>query len=140
MDATHGITPLQVVDGVDSPRPGWDPDKPWDDPDARERGRRYSQFGIDRVAGWLHNPDTMPRHLLLGVPTPSGETVIRYAWDIDPGGTWEYFPDGHQWGVPLGSRDHDHPLLNHALYETGADGQVSQVLKGRAAGWRHIEC
>lgn len=137
-DLTGRITPLQVIDGLETTRPGWDPDEPWDDADARERGRRYWQFGIDRVAGWLHAPETMPRHLLLGVPTPSGETVIRYVWEIDSDGTWEYFPDGHDWGVPLGPRDHEHPLLNHALYETKQDGQIVQVLQGRASGWRHI--
>lgn len=134
------IRPLEVVAGPSAVRRGWDPDDRWDDEDAQERGHRYWQFGMERVAGWLRDPEGMPRHLLLGVGTPSGETVVRYAWTIDREGPWEFFPESHKWGVPIGKREHDHPLLEHALYETKPDGQVAQVLQGRAAGWRHIVC
>ncbi|WP_280451655.1 GIY-YIG nuclease family protein [Nocardia cyriacigeorgica] len=144
-----GILPTQVQEFADRiklleftgedpiTRRGWDPDDPWDDLDARERARRYWQFGIDRVAGWLRNPDSMPTHLLLAIPTRSGETVVRYGWEIDPGGTWEFFPNGNDWGVPLGKRDLDHPFLNRALYET-EQGRRTQVLRSRSAGWRHL--
>lgn len=134
------INLLEVTDDPPTHRRGWDPDDPWDDVDARERARRYWRFGRDRVADWMRDPKLLPKHLLMGVETPSAETVVRYAWDIDPTGQWEYFPDGSYWGVPLGRRNLDHPFLNRALYETKPDGREMQVLQARAAGWRHITC
>ena len=53
---------------------------------------------------------TAPSHLLLAVKEGRGVT-IRYAWRIDPDGTWE-FHDGSRWGIPLGDAEPDHPLLN----------------------------
>jgi hypothetical protein len=35
--------------------------------------------------------------LLLAVPSGAG-TAVRYAWEIDPGGEWEYHvTDGGEW-------------------------------------------
>jgi hypothetical protein len=119
-------------------RRGWDPLDPWTDPEARSRARRYWQIGADRVAGWLRDPDTMPDRLLLGVPEPGGRTVVRYAWDVDRAAPWEFYPDGKQWGVPLGERVRDHPRLGAALYET-RNGRRMQVLANYVRGIRVIE-
>ncbi|UAK31928.1 GIY-YIG nuclease family protein [Nocardia asteroides] len=130
---------LEMTDEPLTVRQGWDPDDPWDDIDARERARRYWNFSVDRVVGWLRDSESLPTHLLLGIPTQTGETVVRYAWRIDPDGKWEFFPGAHQWGVPLGDRDPAHPFLNHSLYET-RNGKRTQVLLQRSAGWRHLVC
>jgi hypothetical protein len=119
------------------PRPGWNSDNPWDDNEARERGRRYWPIGRDTVRGWLEAPASAPRYLLLAIPSPAG-TTVRYAWEIDQGGEWEYHVTGHKWygwGVPLGRRHHDHRLLGQVLVER-RNGREVQVLQNYAAGWR----
>ncbi|MGB7234560.1 MAG: GIY-YIG nuclease family protein [Rhodococcus sp. (in: high G+C Gram-positive bacteria)] len=117
--------------GFDNPseqfdRPGWDPNNPWSDIQARERASRYWQLGVDRVSGWLRDPSTAPKVLLLGIPT-GGETVIRFAWEVASDTSWEFFPDNKRWGVPLGRRLHQHPRLGKALYEN-RNGKRVQVL------------
>ncbi len=136
---TARVNLLEMTDEPLTIRQGWDPDSPWDDTDARERARRYWSFSVDRVAGWLRDSESLPTHLLLGIPTQNNETVVRYAWRIDPDGKWEFFPEAHQWGVPLGERDLAHPFLNHSLYET-RNGNRTQVLLARSKGWRHLVC
>jgi len=120
------------------PRPGWNPDNPWDDGEARERGRRYWPIGRGTVRGWLEAPASAPRYLLLAIPSRVG-TAVRYAWEIDEGGEWEYHVTGdgewYGWGVPLGRRDHDHPLLGKVLVER-RNGKEVQVLQNYAGGWR----
>lgn len=120
------------------PRPGWDPENPWDDGEARERGRRYWPIGRAKVRGWLKAPMSAPRHLLLAIPSRAG-TAVRYAWEIDAGDEWEYYVnnDGewYGWGVPLGRRNHDHPLLGKVLVER-RNGKDVQVLQNYAGGWR----
>jgi hypothetical protein len=121
-------------------RPGWDLENPWDDDEARERARRYWPIGRDTVRSWLEDPESMPRHLLLAIPS-GADTVVRYAWQIDVDGDWEYHldPDGdwYAWGVPLGRRDHDHRLLGKKLLED-RDGKEVQVLQNHAGGWRAL--
>ncbi len=120
------------------PRPGWNPDDPWDDDEARERGRRYWPIGHDTVRGWLENPGSAPRYLLLAIPSRLG-TAVRYAWKIDADGEWEYHVTGdgqwYGWGVPLGRRHHDHRLLGKVLVEQ-RNGKDVQVLQNYAGGWR----
>lgn len=120
------------------PRPGWNPDNPWDGDEARERGRRYWRIGRGTVRGWLEDPGSAPRYLLLAIPSRAG-TAVRYAWEIDAGGEWEYHVTGdgewYGWGVPLGRRDHDHPLLGKVLIEQ-RNGKEVQVLQNYAGGWR----
>jgi hypothetical protein len=70
---------------------GWDPFDPWTDQEARERARRYWPIAAHRVRSWLAEPETSPRCLLLGIPEPDGRTVVRYAWQIDPQGSWEFY-------------------------------------------------
>lgn len=119
-------------------RRGWDPLDPWTDLEARDRARRYWPIAPHRVATWLRNPDTMPRSLLLAIPEPGGQTVVRYAWSIDPLGTWEYYPDAGRWGLPLGDRLYEHLRLGRALYDN-RDGRRVQVLHGYASGIRVID-
>jgi hypothetical protein len=118
-------------------RPGWDPDNPWDDDEARERGRRYWPIGRETIRSWLEAPSSAPRHLLLAIPSRAG-TAVRYAWEIDERGDWEYHvadDHKHRWGIPLGKRDHDHPLLGKVLVEE-RNGKQVQVLRNYASGWR----
>ena len=65
-----------------------------------------------------------------------------YAWEIAPGGEWEYHvTDGGEWygwGVPLGRRDHDHPLLGKVLVEQ-RNGREVQVLQDYADRWRTLD-
>lgn len=117
---------------------GWDPLDPWTDLEARERARRYWPIAARKVASWVQEPSTMPARLLLGIPEPGGRTVVRYAWDIDASGTWEYYPQIRRWGVPLDARVHEHPRLGATLYET-RQGRRVQVLLGYAAGIRVID-
>lgn len=135
-DFSDRIRILETVSGGALPRRAWDPEDPWDDVDARERGRRYWNFSGTRVDRWLRDPGAMPTALLLGIPNRSG-TVIRYAWSVEPDGTWEYFPEMKRWGVPLGKRLYDHPFLGKVLSEE-RDGKTVQVLAGYASGWREF--
>ena len=120
------------------PRPGWNHDDPWDDDEARERGRRYWPIGRDTVRNWLEAPASAPRYLLLAIPSGAG-TAVRYAWEIDPGDEWEYHVtdngEWYGWGVPLGRRDHDYSLLGKVLVEQ-RNGKEVQVLQNYAGGWR----
>lgn len=119
-------------------RPGWDPENPWDDDEARERARRYWRIGRDTVKGWLEDPGSAPQYLLLAIPS-GADTVVRYAWRIDADGEWEYHlnadGDWYAWGVPLGRRDHDHRLRGKKLLEV-RNGNEVQVLQNHAHGWR----
>jgi hypothetical protein len=117
---------------------GWDPFDPWSDLEARERARRYWPIAPHRVRSWLLHPEQMPVHLLLGIPAPGGLTVVRYAWQIESGGIWEFYTDWRRWGVPLGKRNLDHPRLGAALYET-RNGRHQQVLAGYASGIRVLD-
>ena len=117
---------------------GWDPFDPWTDLEARERARRYWPIAANRVRSWLLGPETMPVCLLLGIPEPGGKTVVRYVWQIDPHGSWEFYTDSRRWGVPLGKRVRDHPRLGSALYET-RNGRRHQVLAGYASGIRVLD-
>lgn len=116
-------------------RRGWDPLDPWTDAEARERGYRYWPIAEATVTRWLAGTEQPPGALLLGVPARNGETVVRYAWEVDPEGTWEYYLDLKRWGVPLGRRLLEHPRLGHALYEE-RNGRRVQVLFGFAGGIR----
>ncbi|MFD3593186.1 GIY-YIG nuclease family protein [Nocardia sp. NPDC058640] len=137
-DFSTRINVLAATDAAPAVRRGWDPDDPWGDVDARERARRYWRLGAGNVGKWLRDPQTLPTHLLMGIPTATGDTVVRYAWHIDPEGVWEFFPDRKAaWGIPLAGRDHQHHFLNHALYEATEAGR-KQVLLGHAGGWRHL--
>jgi len=118
-------------------RAGWDPDAPWDDIDARDRGRRYWRLSKASVARWIEGADDRPEQLWLGIPTATGETVVRYVWTVDYEHRWEWYSDDSTWGVPLGTRVLRHPVLARSLYES-RDGREVQVLMNRAAGWRHI--
>jgi hypothetical protein len=130
------ITPLWDEDPEAFTIRGWDAYDPWTDDEARERARRIWRIGAGRVRSWIRDPETMPAHLLLGIPY-GGQTVVRYAWQIDPLGTWEYYTDSGYWGVPLGNRVHEHPRLGCVLYET-RDGHRTQVLAGYSHGIREI--
>lgn len=68
----------EFLPGSEFTRPGFDPDNPWGDPAARERGARYWPLGRSTVTGWLDDPATMPEHLLLAIPGRGG-TTVRYA-------------------------------------------------------------
>lgn len=119
-------------------RPGWDFENPWDDDEARQRARRYWPISRETVRGWLEDPGSVPRYLLLAIPS-GADTVVRYAWQIDADGDWEYHlnaeGDWYAWGVPLGRRDHDHRLLGKKLLEERGSKEV-QVLQNHAGGWR----
>lgn len=117
---------------------GWHPFDPWTDLEARERARRYWPIAADRIRSWLVEPATLPKCLLLGIPEPGGRTVVRYAWQIDPQGPWEFYIDSRRWGVPLGGRVRNHPRLGSALYET-KNGRRQQVLAGYASGIRVLD-
>lgn len=118
-------------------RAGWDPEAPWDDIDARERGRRYWRLSKADVARWIEGADDRPKELWLGIPTATGETVVRYIWSIDYEHRWEWYSDDSTWGVPLGTRVLRHPVLARSIYES-RNGREVQVLMNYAAGWRHI--
>jgi len=77
----------------------------------------------------------MPARLLLGIPQPGGQTVVRYAWDLNPDGRWELYLGSGRWGIPLGDRVRDHPWLGVALYDT-RNGRRVQALYGYASGIR----
>jgi hypothetical protein len=127
---------LEPDDGAFTRR-GWDPHDPWSDDEARERARRYWPLGREKVLAWLGDPDGMPRLLLLGIPH-HGRTVVRYMWSIAPDGAWEYFPDTHRWGVPLGKRILKHSLLGKVLLER-RDGREVQVLLNYSSGHRVLK-
>jgi hypothetical protein len=114
---------------------GWDAFDPWTDLEARERARRYWPIAGQRVRSWLLEPETMPMFLLLGIPESGGRTVVRYAWQIDSQGLWEFYTNSGRWGLPLGKRNRAHPRLGSALYET-KNGRRQQVLAGYASGIR----
>jgi hypothetical protein len=128
---------LRTHEGTGQIRTGWDPDAPWDDLDARERGRRYWRLSRIDVARWIEGSDDRPDELWLGIPTASGETVVRYIWKIDYEHRWEWYSEDGTWGVPLGARILRHPVLARSLREIRGGREV-QVLKNYAAGWRHI--
>jgi hypothetical protein len=119
-------------------RRGWDPDDPWDDTEARERGRRYWRIKRGTIAGWLQDPETSPRRLLLAIPA-GADTVVRYMWDINADGVWEYCVSGsgefYGWGIPLGKRLYRHRLLGKSLIED-RNGKLVQVLQNYNHGWR----
>jgi hypothetical protein len=117
---------------------GWDPFDPWTDVEARERARRYWPIAAHRIRSWLVEPETLPKYLLLGIPEPGGRTVVRYAWQIDRQGPWEFYTGWGRWGVPLSERVRDHPRLGSALYET-KNGRRQQVLAGYASGIRVLD-
>lgn len=123
--------------GPEFERRGWDPNDPWDDGEARERARRYWPLGDKNVLGWFESPKSIPSVLLLGIPD-KGKTVVRYAWEIDPEGRWEYYPEITRWGVPLGRRIHEHRVLGRALCET-RNGKRVQVLLGHLSGCRTLQ-
>ncbi|EOM75819.1 hypothetical protein Rrhod_2725 [Rhodococcus rhodnii LMG 5362] len=129
----------EAVDTADHEivRPGWDSDNPWNDNQARDRARRYWKLGVDRAAGWLADPESAPAVVLLGIPD-GAKTVVRYAWELQQSGTWEFFPASRLWGVPLGRRLHSHRALGRALYED-RDGRRVQVLANHVAGWRTLQ-
>jgi hypothetical protein len=117
---------------------GWDAFDPWTDLEARERARRYWPIAGQRVRSWLLEPETMPKFLLLGIPVPGGRTVVRYAWQINSQGLWDFYTDSGRWGLPLGERARAHPRLGSALYET-KNGRRQQVLAGYASGIRILD-
>lgn len=125
--------------GHEFTRPGFDPDDPWDDQLARERGARYWPLGKRTVTGWLDEPSTMPEHLLLAIPG-NGGTTVRYAWRIDTEQPFEYYPEMDRWGVPLGDRDLAHPALGKTLTEArpGRERPV-QVLANYVSGCRVLD-
>lgn len=93
-------------------RRAWDVHMPWNNEEACERARRFWKLGANNVRAWIERPATAPTHLLLGVKeSQRSPTTIRYAWHIDPNGTWECYA-GSTVGVPLGDADHEHSLLN----------------------------
>ena len=55
--------------------------------------------------------------------------------NLDAGSEWEYHVTGdsewYGWGIPLGRRDHDHPLLGKVLVEQ-RNGKKVQVLQNSA--------
>lgn len=125
---------------VERERRGWDPDDPWEGHEASTRARRYWPIAGWRIASWMRGVEDRPRDLLLGIPTSSGQTVVRYAWRIDYDEQWEFFPDGNRWGVPVGEQLLKHKLLNTVLVENRDDSDVeTQVLLNHAAGWRHLQ-
>jgi hypothetical protein len=73
---------------------------------------------------------------------PVSARRCRYAWEVDPDGEWQYHVTGggewYGWGVPLGRRDHDHPLLGKVLVEQ-RNGKEVQVLQNYADGWRTLD-
>jgi hypothetical protein len=75
--------------------------------------------------------DSMPGAVILGVPA-GNKTVVRYAWETDPDGIWEYFPRSAESGVPLGRRLPSHPALGKVPYEV-RDGRRVQV------PWNHVD-
>ena len=102
-DVADRITLLdsQVVPGSQFTRRGYDPDQPWTDHEARERAARYWPFAQSTVRGWLDDPETMPKDLLLAIPGTGG-TTVRYAWQIEATGDLEYFPDLSRWAFRWG--------------------------------------
>ncbi|MBB2957537.1 GIY-YIG nuclease family protein [Pseudoclavibacter helvolus] len=134
------IKVLESVE-VERERRGWDPDEPWEGAEASVRARRYWPIAGWRVVSWMQGAGDRPRDLLLGIPTPSGQTVVRYAWRIDYDGQWEFYPEGKRWGIPLGEQLLKHELLNTVLVENRDDDSdaETQVLLNHAAGWRHLQ-
>lgn len=120
-------------------RRGWNPLDPWTDEEARQRARRYWPIAAHRVADWLTDPSTMPTQLLLAIPAAHQQTVVRYAWEVDHTRTWEYYPDSNRWGIPLGRRDHEHPMLGRSIRED-RDGRDVQVLYNYSSGIRILHC
>ena len=118
-------------------RRGYDPDAPWTDHEARGRAARYWPIGRARMVEWLSDPSLIPEHLLLAIPG-NGGTTVRYAWSIDSGGVFEYYPEMGRWGLPLGDRVLTHAALGKTLVEDKGDG-ARQVLAGYAAGWRILD-
>lgn len=127
----------QPAPGTRSARSGWDPGRPWSDEDARGRASRYWPLGWDQVSGWLETPASCPVHLLLAVDGAEGATV-RYAWQIDTQGCWEFYADDDRWGVPLGDPVPEHPALGLVLVET-RNGTEQHVLDGYASGVRVLD-
>lgn len=128
----HVVVMEQVAeDGI---RRGWDVALPWTKEEALERAQKYWPIGQEHIQQWLRSPETMPKYLLAGVKSltqDGNKTVIRYVWEIDTEGKWQYH-DG-RWGIPVKELLPEHPYRNKYLVnaETG-----EQVLKDHAAGIR----
>lgn len=129
------ILDTDMVPGSEFNRAGYDPDDPWSDSVARQRAYRYWPMDARRIAEWLSSPADAPQHLLLAIPGAGGRTTVRYAWELDLTGTFEYFPQTGRWGFPLGKRLQAHPALGKCLREDRGAKTV-QVLQGYAAGIR----
>lgn len=124
-----------IVAGSEFDRRGYDPDNPWSDHEARERATRYWPFAPATVRGWLLDDQSGPVDLLLAIPGAGG-TTVRYAWQIDRAATFEFFPDGGRWGIPLGKARLDHPARGLCLVEDRGDRTGVQVLLNYVAGCR----
>lgn len=124
----------------------WDPLAPWSDDEARARCCRYWPIAKEKVVDWLTNKPADRPTVLLGCVPDGNETVVRYAWKIDytarkasDPNRWQYYDWGKnsRWGIPIGKRILDHPLLGKKLMEK-RNGKKVQVLLNFPKGVRVI--
>jgi hypothetical protein len=119
-------------------RPGWDPENPWDDDEARKPPRRYWRIGRDTVRGWLEDPGSAPEYVLLAIPS-GADTVVRYPWQIDTDEEREYHlnaDDDWYASVCLSAGETTATDFGGKKLLEVRNGNEVQVLQNHVHGWR----
>ncbi|CAM4340674.1 MULTISPECIES: LEM-3-like GIY-YIG domain-containing protein [Corynebacterium] len=108
----EGAVPVEAVPEEDAYRRGWDPTEPWTLEEASERARRYWSISAENVQVLRAIADDGRLRLAMLVRDPQHrKSVVRYTWQVEPGGDWfEYWgptdEEGYRksgkYGVPLG--------------------------------------
>lgn len=97
----NGRVTASIGNRMESVRPGWNPDEPWTDEEARERARHYWPIKASNVE-ILHKiaaDDRLSLRMLIQDPR-AGQSALRYSWKVDPDGDWLDY--GSRVGIPLG--------------------------------------
>ncbi len=104
---------MERTDTSPRARRGWDPQRPWTDPEAWSRARRYWAASPQTINLWQEIIDRRGGYLALLVADPrDGRSVIRYIWRIHPDAPWEDYADKQRkFGFPKGELVPDHPWL-----------------------------
>ncbi|MFC8038906.1 hypothetical protein ACFUOZ_06085 [Paenarthrobacter sp. NPDC057355] len=112
---------------------GWDPTNPWTDAEARERASVWWAISAQNVLALQALAADKQVLIALLVRDPrSGSSVVRYVWEIDPVGTWQFA--GTQWGIPLGRAVEEHPWRGSKLLAPNN----RQVLHGHSTGIGYV--
>ena len=109
---------------------GWHPSSPWTAKEARSRASVWWKISQENVLLLQGLATKQQPQLALVVKDPRrGSSVVRYVWNVDPGGTW--LRTKNQWGIPLGAEVVDHAWRGHKLIKSL---DKVQVLHGHSTG------